>query len=70
MGNQHTLQNTLCCSSGHKACGREATIFFWPGVLNNKSEILEKSLVLMSEVLLLILPDPAHPRGDRVFVSG
>lgn len=43
---------------------------FWSGVLNNKSEILEKSLILMPEVLLLILPDPAHPSGDRVFVNG
>lgn len=28
------------------------------------------SLILIPEVLLLILPDPAHPSGDRVFANG
>lgn len=50
--------------------GREVTIFFGLVFLTIRSEILEKSLILMPEVLLLILPDPPHPDGDRVFVNG
>lgn len=76
MGNQHTLQNTPGCSCGHKGfpVPVEGKLpYFWSSVPNNKTEILEKSLILMilmPKVLLLILPDPAHPSGDRVFVNG
>ena len=34
------------------------------------SGILEKSMILMPEVLLLILTDPLYTSGNNVFVNG
>lgn len=34
------------------------------------SAILETSMILMPEVLLLILPDPLYISGNNVFISG